>query len=130
LPWTCWEGYFVHTDEDDWSMSEVMTRQGDRGFIGSFAPTGLDVAEGHDVMTDAFYKALFGMTGEETTSNFGELVLRSKIPNIGGGLDRLTYAYMLYGDPASNLPVPPCLLGEGECASDGNMFLPLSFRGN
>jgi hypothetical protein len=132
LPWTCWEGYFVHTDDDDWSMSEVMTRQGDRGFIGSFAPTGLDVAEGHDVMTQAFYDALFGLNlpnpAGDSTQNFGELVLRSKLPNIGGGLDRLTYAYMLYGDPASNLPVPPCLLGQGECASDGVRFLPLNFH--
>lgn len=129
LPWTCWEGYFVHTDDDDWSLSEVMTRQPDRGFIGSFSPTGLDIAEGHDVMTDAFYKALFGMTGETTTANFGELILRSKIPHIGDGeLDRLTYAYMLYGDPASDFPVPPCVLGEGECQVDGAQFLPLNYN--
>lgn len=130
LPWTCWEGYFVHTDDDDWSLSETMTRQPDSGFIGSFAPTGLDIAEGHDTMTDAFYKSLFGLGDNPVppTANFGELVLQSKMPNIGGSLDRLTYAYMLYGDPASNLPVPPCLLGEGECAVDGVRYLPLNFN--
>lgn len=127
LPWTCWEGYFVHTDDDDWSLAETMTRQGDRGFIGSFSPTGLDVVEGHDKMTQGFYEALFGMQGDTPTQNFGELVMHSKLKIIGQ-LDRLAYAYMLYGDPASNMPVPPCLLGDGSCVSDGNMFLPLNYN--
>ena len=120
LPWTCWEGYFVTPDIE--SVSEVMMRLPDAGVIASFAPTGLDVATGHDYMTVQFYQALF--KDENTTTELGPLVLRAKM-GLTSSFQRMWYTYMLYGDPAMNLLVDPCVYDENTaCAEDAHLYLP------
>lgn len=121
LPWTCSEGYYVIPGEP--SVSETMMRLPDKGVIASFAPTGLDVATGHDVMAIGFFKAMFG---ENPTAQTGPLTLRSKLElSTTSGYDRLYHTYMLYGDPATTLAVPACLYDESvPCEVDSNIFLP------
>lgn len=121
LPWTCSEGYYVIPGEA--SVSETMMRLPDKGVIASFAPTGLDVATGHDIMAIGFFKAMFG---ENPTAQTGPLTLRSKLElSTTSGYDRLYHTYMLYGDPATTLPVPACLYDDSiPCEADSNIFLP------
>ena len=120
LPWTCWAGYFVTPDTE--SVSEAMMRLPNAGAIASFAPTGLDVATGHDYMTVALYQALF--RDETPTTQLGPLALRAKM-GLTGSYQRMWYTYMLYGDPAMNLLVDPCIYDENmSCAEDAHLYLP------
>ncbi len=120
LPWSCWAGYFVTPGQE--SVSEAMIREPDAGAIASFAPTGLDVATGHDAMTIELYRSLF--TDANPTAQLGPLTWRAKI-GLGGSYQRMWYTYMLYGDPAMSLQVDPCIYDDSvSCAEDGHLYLP------
>ncbi|MGB0387458.1 MAG: C25 family cysteine peptidase [Ardenticatenaceae bacterium] len=101
LPWTCLEGLFTTVESE--SMSEEMLRLPDRGIIASFAPTGLDVAQGHDQITKELYRLLFDPTTPQT--QLGPLTTLSKKPLISSQYERMIYTYMLFGDPAMHLNI-------------------------
>jgi len=102
VPWTCLEGYFILPDKE--SLAEEMLRMSDRGIIASFSPTGLDVATGHDLLTQRFYQGLF----EERQTQLGPLTSYAKTDIIGTGYQRMLYTYMYLGDPAlyMNIDLP------------------------
>lgn len=101
LPWTCWEGYFSFPNNE--SLSEQMMRIPNKGAIASFAPTGQDVATGHDILTQNLYQALFD--DQTPVTQLGPLIYASKAALAGHALERLLYTYMFYGDPALNLRI-------------------------
>ncbi|MGB0385211.1 MAG: C25 family cysteine peptidase [Ardenticatenaceae bacterium] len=124
LPWACWEGYFVGPDKE--AISEEMMRLPDRGVIASFSPVGLDVATGHDFMTVEFYRALFA--ADNATTELGELTHRAK-QGLSSGYRRMWFTYMLYGDPAMNLNVDPCVYDENiACVEETHLYLPILWR--
>lgn len=102
LPWTCLEGYFILPNQE--SIAEEMLRMSDRGIIASFSPTGLDVATGHDVLTQGFYEGLF----EKRETQLGPLTSYAKTDLIGRGYERMLYTYIYLGDPAlyMNIDLP------------------------
>lgn len=102
LPWTCLEGYFILPNQE--SIAEEMLRMSDRGIIASFSPTGLDVATGHDVLTQRFYQGLF----EERQTQLGPLTSYAKAAIIDTQYERMLYTYMYLGDPAlyMNIDLP------------------------
>ena len=99
VPWTCLEGYFILPDKD--SLAEEMLGMSDRGIIASFSPTGLDVATGHDILTQRFYRGIF----EEGQIQLGPLTEYSKTDIVNTQYERMLYTYMFLGDPALYLNI-------------------------
>ena len=99
LPWTCLEGYFILPDQQ--SLAEEMLRMSNRGIIGSFSPTGLDVATGHDLLTQRFYRGIF----DESQIQLGPLTTYSKTAIVNSSYERMLYTYMFLGDPALYLNI-------------------------
>jgi hypothetical protein len=123
LPWTCLDGYFIQPDKD--STSEEMFRLPDRGIIGAFAPTGLDVVSAHDILTQKFYEELFDQESPQT--QLGPLVSLSKQAVLGGDYERMMWTYTFLGDPAMRLNIAPCAYDESlVCQYD--LYLPSIIR--
>lgn len=129
LPWTCLEGYYV--DPNVQSLSEEMMRMPGKGVIGSFSPTGLDVATAHDKMTLGFYEAMFDVSGDlgGPETQLGPLTAYSKLKLFREAPTtyyRLLDTYLLFGDPATNLQVEPCVNEDGLPCSPDQLYLPVS----
>jgi hypothetical protein len=82
----------------------VITRADGVGAVASWSPTGLGVATGHDVLNRAFYEAVFvdGVTTIGEATQAGKLALWST-----GSNQDLLDTYLLFGDPATKLPISP-----------------------
>jgi hypothetical protein len=82
----------------------VITRADGKGALASWSPTGLGVATGHDYLNRGFYEALFsdgvGILGGATDAGKFNLWTSGTDPEL---LD----TYLLFGDPATVLPVEP-----------------------
>lgn len=101
---TCREGYYAFNDTSGAhdSVAEVVTRAEGRGAVASWSPTGLGIATGHDHLNRGFFDAIFsegvGTVGAGTAA--GKL----RLWQTGGNLDLLD-TYLLFGDPATRMPV-------------------------
>lgn len=106
VPMTCLEGYGVvpSSTKDSSAVAERLLRLPERGSIASFSPAGLGLASGHDVMERGLFKALFydyiDQIGPAT--NYSKIYLAAQT---GGAYKDLIETYMLYGDPATRLPL-------------------------
>ena len=105
-PMTCYDGYFIVPSaqgQTDWSsVGEVVVRAPNGGAIGSFSPSGLGVATGHDILNRGLFQALF----TNGIVQLGPATTAAKLNLYNGGthLDLLD-TYMLFGDPALALNV-------------------------
>jgi hypothetical protein len=108
VPMTCMEGYFLFPKAPGFnypSLGESLVRASGKGAIASFSPTGFGLTNGHDVLAQGLYHAIFGdgtiQLGPATT--FAKYYLTA---NSTGFLDLLD-TFMLFGDPASRLKTNP-----------------------
>jgi len=104
-PMTCYEGYYIRPTgaSDASSVGESFVRKSGGGAIASWSPTGLGVANGHDIINKAFYQAAF----YEDLTTFGPATTLSKLALTGMGHNELIDTYILFGDPALKLNVLP-----------------------
>lgn len=104
-PMTCLEGYYVFPSLS--SVAEKMLLATNGGSIGSFSPTGLDVATAHELLRDGMTEATF-LDGERelgVLTDAGKLYLWQQ-----PGWEpyrHLLATYMLIGDPAASLAIQP-----------------------
>ncbi len=106
-PMTCYDGYFIvpsASGDMDWSsVGEAVVRAANGGAIGSFSPSGLGVATGHDYLNRGLFEAFF----YDGIVQLGPATVAAKLylyNNAGTYLDLLD-TYMLFGDPALALNV-------------------------
>jgi hypothetical protein len=107
LPMTCWDGYYIYPYPPDRALdalAEVVTRADGRGAVASWSPTGLGVATGHDSLNRGFFQAVF----LDNLRELGQATHAGKLRLWSSGSNRdLLDTYLLFGDPATSLPLPP-----------------------
>jgi len=105
LSMTCYDGSY-HYPSTAFALAEALTRADGKGAVASWSPTGLGITAGHDYLARGFFQAVFqngpATLGEAT--NAGKLALWT-----AGGSPDLLDTYLLFGDPATTVPVvePP-----------------------
>ena len=97
----CLDGYF------DWpnrpSLAETMLAYANGGTVAHWAPTGLGVATGHDVLHKGFYKAING----DGVDFFGGAVTAGRLSLAArGAFPDLVQTFMMFGDPAVRFVTP------------------------
>jgi hypothetical protein len=107
MPMTCLEGYFQSGYTT--SLSEAMVRQAQGGAIGSFAPTGLGVTQGHDYLDRGFFEALM----QSGKPRVGQATIAAKVKlyaeSGGTNLDLLD-TFNLLGDPGTLFALPDSIM--------------------
>ncbi|MCZ7568526.1 MAG: C25 family cysteine peptidase [Ardenticatenaceae bacterium] len=116
LDWTCWTGYFINPNPAYSGLSELTVRKSGGGSIAEIAPTGLDVATGHDAITRGVYDALFN----RHEARVGQLLLAGKLNLLKTipSYRRLVDTFLLFGDPALRLNLAGCLLFRADTNCD------------
>ena len=107
LSMTCYDGYYHYPypiANGMEALGEVMTRADGIGAVASWSPTGVGVATGHDSLDQGFFQSVF-LDGQR---GLGEATLAGKLKlwTTGRNLDLLD-TYLLFGDPATKLHLPP-----------------------
>jgi hypothetical protein len=72
------------------------------GAVSTFSPTGLGVAQGHDVLTSGFYDAVF-VNGVQTLG-WAANAAKLDVFQSGSHID-LIHTFTVFGDPALKIPV-------------------------
>ncbi len=104
LPMTCLEGDFINPGSTLQSFGETVVRLPNAGAVASWSPTGKGVAQGHDVIYDAFYAAIFehGITEIGPATTYAKQVMYDSTSLFKDLID----SYILFGDPATPLALP------------------------
>lgn len=104
LPMTCLEGDFIDPNPAIQSFGESIVRLSNAGGVASWSPTGKGIANGHQIMWDAFYEAVFqkGITEIGPATDYAKLALYNSASPFKDLLD----SYILFGDPATALDLP------------------------
>ncbi len=101
LSMTCLDGYWILPNKND--MATEMIVKSDGGAIGTFSPTGLGVATGHDALHEGFYDTIFNVG----MWDLGSATLGSKLELFGSGSHPdLMHTFTLFGDPALQILSP------------------------
>lgn len=108
LPMTCLDGQYHRPDLTHNGnpvangMSESLLKMNNKGAIASYAPTGLSVTTGHDLLIEGFYDAVYGAE----MSEIGPAIFLAKMNlyNNGASFQDLHDTFMLLGDPATEIP--------------------------
>ncbi len=105
MPMTCYEGYYIRASSttNNSSFGESIVRKSGGGAIASWSPTGLGVANGHDVINKALFRQVF----LEDLITLGPATTASKLALAGMGHNELVDTYILFGDPALQLATLP-----------------------
>jgi len=100
LSMTCLDGYWIYPALDRPSLAVNLLRKPDGGVAAAYSPTGLGVAQGHDILNRAFFDALY----DQGVQELGSTVASSKVAlyATGQNLD-LVHTYTIFGDPAMRL---------------------------
>jgi hypothetical protein len=105
LSMTCFTGYFQHPEYG--TLDEELLRLDGGGAVATWSPSGLGAAEGHDVLFQGFYDAVFtdGESELGPSISAAKLDLYAQAPEHADLLD----TYHLFGDPAMalNLTIRP-----------------------
>lgn len=98
----CLDGYYAFPSSTTGatplqpSLTASLVLQQDVGGIAAYAPTGLGIANGHDVMHNGFYKSIM----VQNATNLGQAVLLSKAELYGTGYHfDLIHSFTIFGDP-------------------------------
>lgn len=102
LSMTCLDGYWFHPTLQP-SLAELYLRTPLVGAAGTFSPTGLGVATGHDVLQRGFYAAIYD--GGVWSFGFATLAAKLALYQAGYSYD-LLHTFTLFGDPALALHSP------------------------
>ncbi len=99
---TCYEGYFHYPGLP--AFGESVVRAGDGAAVGSWSPTGLGLAAGHDILNRRLFDAFFA-DGE---LRLGPATTQAKLHLYANARehDHLIDTYVLLGDPALALNLP------------------------
>jgi len=99
---TCLNGYFVSGNV---SMAEEFLLQDDRGAAAVWADSGLGYPSGHRVLMAALYDAIF----QDDLYTLGAATTAAKIAAYAqsGYGSEMVETYVLFGDPAMRLGLPP-----------------------
>lgn len=110
---TCLDGYWIGPGGDKFvsSLSEDSLLLSSGGSIASFAPAGLGVASGHDIMHQGFYESLFDNGNWEIGA--ASMNAKLKLFNYGYYYD-LINTYLTFGDPALQIIGDPIVVGPTE----------------
>jgi uncharacterized repeat protein (TIGR01451 family) len=106
VPMTCLEGYYILPGSatlDRSSLAESIVRVPEKGAIASWSATGEGLADGHDFLDRGLFQALFF----DGVDQIGPATTQAKLYLYGntGEYRDLLDAYVLFGDPALQLPV-------------------------
>ncbi len=106
VPMTCYDGYFIFpssTASDNSSIGEVVARAPDKGAIASWSPTGLGVANGHDILEKGLFEAIF----YDDVTQIGPATTQAKFHLYANSMAyrELIDTYLLFGDPYTILQV-------------------------
>lgn len=109
LPMTCLEGDFINPSGSLQSFGETVVRLPNAGAVASWSPTGKGVAQGHDLIYEAFYAAIFehGITQVGPATTYA----KQEMYNSDSLFKDLIDSYILFGDPATPLALPSADLG-------------------
>lgn len=121
VPMTCMEGayqYPTFLTADSVSLAERYLFHISGGAVGSWSPTGLGVATGHDFLNRRLYTAFFndGIREVGLAALQADLYL---LANSGGSYLDLLSTYLIFGDPALRLRIPPKLSVDDVTVSEG-----------
>lgn len=107
LSMTCLDGYWIHPNtgiatKSGPGLAEELLRKAQHGAVGTFSPTGLGVATGHDALQRGFYDSIFISNNRE----FGQAALSAKLRlyALGYSLD-LLHTFTVFGDPAMKMQI-------------------------
>ena len=102
----CLTGYFIYPQAglyagDSWrSLAEGWLWPSDRGAIGALMPTGMTAPEGQQILSSAFYEAIFGLDKRQ----LGQAVGHAKEQLLANGdYEQTAQTFMLFADPATAL---------------------------
>ncbi len=100
LSMTCLDGYWYHPGEES-LVREMLFSPG--GIVAAFAPTGMGLSHGHDVLHRGFFDAVL----RKGIWQLGPAIMeaRKRLYESGSNLD-LLYTYTLLGDPALQIRRP------------------------
>lgn len=102
LAMTCMDGYFLDPNYN--SIAEDFIRASNKGAVATWSATGQGVAHGHDYLEKGFFDAVMN----DGIRQLGPATIAGKTNlwvNSGGSFHDLIDTYMLFGDPASRLPI-------------------------
>ncbi|MGB3713795.1 MAG: C25 family cysteine peptidase [Candidatus Promineifilaceae bacterium] len=102
LPMTCLVGIY-HFPQGD-NLSETLLKLNNGGSVASFAPTGLQVQNGHDYLLKGFYSGIF--TDDVRTVGQAVFVAKLNLDSGPSGYQDLHDTFMLLGDPAMRIDMP------------------------
>ncbi|GAB4494844.1 MAG: hypothetical protein OHK0052_00840 [Anaerolineales bacterium] len=108
LSMTCLDGFWFHPNQSSANASgpgvmESYLRADGKGIVGAFAPTGLGVSTGHDVLHRGFYDEIFNSGNWQ----IGPDTLAAKVELFALGYSQdLLYTFLILGDPAMYLHSP------------------------
>jgi hypothetical protein len=94
LSMTCLDGYWIYPGQT--SLMEEMVRAQNKGAVGSFSPTGLGVATGHDVLHRGFYNSL--LINDQWLLGLAADAAKLSLFNAGYSYD-LIHTFTVFGDP-------------------------------
>jgi len=104
VPMTCLEGYFIFPKIPRYnlpSLAESLVVAHDKGAIASWSPAGFGLSNGHDLLAQGFYQALFvdDLTRFGQATTFAKYHLAANSPAYQDLID----TYNLFGDPGIRL---------------------------
>jgi hypothetical protein len=106
LEMACYTGDFAWPNADMQGLAETMVRAEGRGALASWAATGQGVPEGHDLLEKGFFDAVMwqGVRQLGPATVLGKAHLWANGAQYYGDL---IDTFVLIGDPASRLSIPP-----------------------
>jgi hypothetical protein len=99
---TCLTGYWIYPRSNSPSLASELLTLENAGAVATLSPTGLGVAQGHDVLNSGFYDAVF----RDGIQTLGWAAIGAKLDvfQTGAHFD-LIQTYTVFGDPALRIPV-------------------------
>ena len=100
----CLNGFFAGP-KDKPALAEVLQRRAEGGVVGVWAPTSLEYPTGHGILLTKFYDAIF--LKDQVT--LGAAATAAKLAALAQSSfwQELIDTYVLFGDPATRIGVPP-----------------------
>ena len=111
-----WNGLGIPGERVRLAIGVVSPGTSTGGSVASYAPTGLQVQSGHDLLLDGFYAGVF----DDGDRILGQAVYKAKLNLDSGfsGYQDLHDTFMLLGDPAMGMAMPDLV----------KSFMPLTSR--
>ncbi len=123
LGMTCNEGFYVDPNPalGKAAVAEVFLRTAGKGWAASWSAAGNGVATGHDFLNDGFFHAVFF----DDVRQLGPATMAGKLRLFeSGSAPDLLDTYLLFGDPALEMPLLQTNLSLSQAAQPATPILP------